>query len=171
MARLAVAQLIADALAHPTTGIAAEIASVPRPSGQPLPATPQIVDETRFGPVARNMTPGSWEVAFPVLAVTVERVLYDAVTTGPLRRFDATVLVRYVIDNADTVTAQRDLHVVQRALLRVLSRFVRQSPEQDGIQLGGITAYEESGLFAPNDDGIVTLGLQFTLSRCRDTAA
>lgn len=165
--RLEIARLVADYL---SANLGTQIAAVERPGDVPLPATPRVVDETRDGVTARGDTP---DRDLPVVQVAVEGLQAEAVRSASTRFFEARVLVRLTWSKSAATEQQvAACSVVMRAVHRCLTRLAQQGAAVRNIAVGTVDGvFEDAGVWAPNEDGTLTVGALFTLNRCRDTAA
>lgn len=123
-------RFVADWLDDGTYGVGAMLANVPRDGGDPLPATPTVIEETVNDRLARGRYP---ETGHPFLAVTAElaTVIDENVVTDD-GYFSAAVRIDYVAkdDTADTI--KRDGNYVLRAVCWSLRHLLRQDANAAG---------------------------------------
>lgn len=133
-----IVRLIADALADTDHGVGAVLAQVPRSSGDALPATPPIYDETRHDFAALEEMPDELPegVEFPCLVVTMGQgsVTFDPARPRPSKgreemnppsplqnapsnhEFEAAVNVHYFTKDSSAASARRAARYVLRAV-------------------------------------------------------
>jgi hypothetical protein len=166
--RIELARIVADWLA---AQLPADLAAVPRET--PAPAMPTVFDDTRNGLVARGEEPA----ALPAICVSVEGLTYEGeVKTANTRFADARVLVRYVTaDSAATEDILIQASDMTRCILRSISRLRGPANEasrvRNAVQLGALSAIEDSGIYAKAENKTISVSLTLTFTMCRDTAA
>jgi hypothetical protein len=148
-------RIVADHLASAgATGLAQQIATTPRDSGDAQPAPPTILDETRSLAVALGRTPDT----LPALTVSLDDVVdMDPRTSQKTRDGEVAVLLRYVV-RGPTDTATRDFYYTVRAVERSLDLLPHTT--RNGVELYSITDMRIVPPMQPLEDQWVVGGLR-----------
>lgn len=146
-----VVRLVADWLADPVDGVAALLASVPRDVGDPLPASPEIQDETRDNRPGRGRMPER-ETALVVTSRDASILGQNVVTDDGFAR--AELMIHISTSNGLPREAKRDAGYYLRAAawsLRKLHRAPVDDPRRARnqivlLEIGPVTvlSWEES---------------------------
>jgi hypothetical protein len=164
----AIVRLIADWLAHPTHGVAAQWNGVPLGDDPDITraAVPQLGDESRREELARLQAPD----ALP--AITVHAADQDSATVS-LQPFpndtEVEVVIRHIVRNPNTTEALWHLDQGQRAIGRAMKRALvnLSGTPRNACFVTGITRYRAE-LEQSNDDTIHAMAHRYGL-RVRDT--
>lgn len=149
---LEVVRSLTDWLNDGSHGIVAQLATVPRDGGEPLPTVGTIADETRSNLVAQQRLPST-----PGFAVNVQQIpMLDGEIQTIVGDGVAQILMRYGVSNADTQYATRDTSYVLRAAILSLRRYNADTRSRNQIQIYSCTHLAIQPLWAPIDDVIVT---------------
>ncbi len=171
-----VIRLVADALADASTGVNAQIATLPLRSGESAPTLiASIVDETRTGWVARGEFPRDSLASGPVLAVyQAGDVSMDGERTATHRDVVLDIGVRLIapaeLSESGTTQLLDTLRAVQRALRVMLSDAQQIALRtENSVQIQVAEVWRQTPIVAVEDDAIVTASLLATLN-VRDQA-
>lgn len=135
------------------------------------PAITVFADETRDPEVALRRT--SNLANRPALLLTIPRdVEFNGDLSSDVRDGTVTVLMTLVYDNADTPEAKTDLLYTVRAIQSAVREYVNNTNEavrtRNGIQIIACTGMNVAGIFAPLEDGSVSVDITVTFL-VRDT--
>lgn len=158
-----VVRLIADALADPTTGVNAYLASVPRDAGDPVPPVVTVLDETRNAKAARQQDAGKDE---PYTGPELVVALTDPASVAPAYTNETeaaslTVVIRYKARNAASAEAVRDAYYTMRTVRRSLAALRLAAlggplRVRNGVQLVELMDVQHFPSMADVDEQVVT---------------
>lgn len=115
---------VADFLADPTAGVVAQLATVPRDAGDPLPTLPGgVADSTRNGWVARREIPHENGPVLPAIAVYAQPITLDGDVHTVVRDGVLDIVMAYCDQNSDTPSGNAAALYVRRAILKCLAVF------------------------------------------------
>lgn len=154
-------------LEDPTRGLGAKLATTPRESGDALPATPTILEETSSIELALNRPPA----ALPALGLSIDGLEdEDARRVLPLRDASVAVLARLWSKSPVTNTGLRQAYYVVRALERSLDAWPTVALARNGVEVYACTAREYAPKVTVLEDSWILTGCRLVL-QVRDTLA
>ncbi len=173
---LEVIRMCAAGAADPTIGINAMLAGIPLDGDDERPGTLQIYNSVDHGPIARRAVPAHDSgLVFPALAIYVA----DAATLEQVRTVvrdgEFPIAFSHIELESDSAKGNRDACYTTRALLRFLTRFVRNEGaafrKRGGVQLiEAVGPVRQSPIYQKWDHGLVQSTTVVTW-RVRETAA
>jgi len=120
-------RLIADWLADPINGVGALLAAVPRDTGDPLPGTVAVMDETRDEAAAPGQFPDPGTGVVVTVALHTGRV-FDGSAAQNSGHGSWNLLVRIGLRATNMADAKRDGNYVLRAVLWSLRKYRQLDP-------------------------------------------
>lgn len=114
---------VTDALATGSIGVNAQLASIQRDAGDPVPTSVVLItDQTRNFDLALGKTPT--EQGYPMILVTINSpVDLKGEVVGTIRDAEIEVLIRYETQGTETDDLVRDTYYTLRAIERCLNQF------------------------------------------------
>ncbi len=156
-------RIVAAALRDGTIGVAAQLATIPREGGDPVPTTPTILDETSDLQTALDQIP---DAAGPYLQVAATSLRETDITVTPSRKTEVDMVIRYAIRSSTTTSSLSEARQTERAIRRILSILPQQSDTlklRNRAQLFHVTQYAADEHKAPTDDIALVIVMRFTV--------
>jgi hypothetical protein len=147
---------LTDWLNDPTTGVAAQLALIPRDGSDPAPTVGLIADETRNNLVAQERAP-----ALPGIGVNLLTMpQLDGEVATVTRDGIAEVLIRIYRRGADTKDLVRDSSYIARALIRSLRLYNAGTRTRNSIDIYSCESLAIVPLMQTVEDAQVTHGVR-----------
>ena len=156
-------RIVTAALTDGTIGIAAQLATMPREVGDPVPTAPTILSEATDLQTALDQIPdgvGPWvQVGGGALRET-------DITVTPSRKTEVEMVVRFSVRSSLTVRTLNEARQTERAIRRVLSILPQQADTlklRNRAQLFHVTQYTAEEHRAPVEDVALVIVMRFTV--------
>ena len=157
-----------------TTGLAVQLAAVPRESGDSVPATPTIYNEAEHGEATRESFPDG---AGPFLLINTTTLDQRTPQVRPVQNMKVGVSFRYLYRHKDSEVALRTASYTMRALMRTMAQFITSSNgtvialrTRNQCSLYNLDVLQAGILSAPLDDTPVSWALTYTATMRDDWA-
>lgn len=162
-------RIVDAALKDATIGVAAQLATVPKESGDSVPTTPTYYNETQHGEAARESIPDG---VGPFVLVSSGQTSDTNPGIRPITDASVEVLIRYATRDADTEVAMRAASYTMRAIRRTLGLITTTAAGEalrirNNVHLVSVDSVRWMMIAAPVGDTALTWGLSITC-RCRD---
>jgi hypothetical protein len=161
---LEVVRILDSALRNATIGLAAQLATVPRESGDPVPTTPIISNEATDKDGALDRVPDG---PGPFLQIASGDLSEPNLTVMPARDAGIDVMLRYTTRSSLTDRSLREASYTVRAIRQTLA----QLPQLDGAlrTRNSVTVYHLKDframkVQAPADDVVLAIGMTVSVT-------
>jgi hypothetical protein len=155
-------RIVTAALMDSTIGVAAQLATIPREVGDPVPSAPTVLSEMSDAQTALDQIPDG---AGPFLQVAGGMLRETDITVTPSRRTEVELVIRYSIRSALTTQKLNEARQTERAVRRILSILPQQSDAlkcRNRAQLFHVTSYAADEHKAPIEDVALVIVMRFT---------
>ena len=156
-------RIVAAALADGTIGVGAQLATMPRESGDFAPPVPVILDETSDLQTALDQIP---DAPGPFLQVGAGSLRETDITVTPSRKTEVDMVIRYSVRSSLTTRSLSEARQTERAIRRCLSVLPQQADTlkfRNRAQLFHVTQYTADEHRAPADDVGLVIVMRFTV--------
>lgn len=165
-------RLCAAALADPTSGVNAQLATVPRDTGDPQPANVSVVEETTTGWVTRDIVPQDLTVTYVAVAQSGDLVMAGE-NMALYRAATVNLSVRVIAPISTSANATRALHYTTRAVQRALRVWLADASSaartDNQVFVEIAESWTQSPVFDAVEDRLSVVTLTLSL-RVRDNA-
>ena len=156
-------RIVAAALADATIGVAAQLATMPRESGDEASPVPVILDETSDLQTALDQIP---DAPGPFLQVAAGSLRETDITVMPSRKTEVDLVIRYSVRSSLTTRSLSEARQTERAVRRILAVLPQQADTlklRNRAQLFHVTQYTADEHRAPAEDVALVIVMRFTV--------
>lgn len=156
-------RIVTAALSDATIGVAAQLLTIPREVGDPVPTAPTVLSEMSDAQTALDQIPDG---VGPYLQVAGGMLRENDITVTPSRKTEVELVIRYSIRAALTTQKLNEARQTERAVRRVLSILPQQSDTlkfRNRAQLFHVTQYAADEHKAPIEDVALVIVMRCTV--------